>query len=122
MIRSDLEKLTLKKLKIIAKNDGAKGYSSLKKNDLINKLLVNKLMQQPLKDDSAASDASDGEGSDMEVILCEPEVVLSEPEKVPKINYNTNKFLKHFKLFKKANPSVIGKHEQLKQAKKTYNK
>ena len=133
MNKLELQKLTLKKLKELAKLKLGKGYSKLNKNDLIDRLC--EIQSDPAcchgQDDPLCNEC---EESLKEELIEEPlkeelieeikkkEIKIKVKEPIKKINYNTNKWIKHLKLFRKNNPTVKGLSSQIVEAKKTYIK
>tara|TARA_R110001592_G_scaffold27919_1_gene103363 strand:- start:887 stop:1276 length:390 start_codon:yes stop_codon:yes gene_type:complete len=129
MNKIELKELTLKKLKEIAKVKLGKGYSKLNKNDLIDRLceiscchgsddplcneceepLKEELIEEPLKEELIEE-------------IKKKEIKIKVKEPIKKNNYNTNKWIKHLKLFRKNNPTVKGLSSQIVEAKKTYIK
>ena len=69
--------------------------------------LCNERLEEPLKEELIE-----------EIKKKELKIKVNEP--VKKINYNTNKWIKHLKLFRKNNPTVKGLSSQIVEAKKTY--
>ena len=120
MNKIELKELTLKKLKEIAKVKLGKGYSKLNKNDLIDRLCEISCCHG--SDDPLCNECEEPLKEELIEEIKKKEIKIKVKEPIKKNNYNTNKWIKHLKLFRKNNPTVKGLSSQIVEAKKTYIK